>query len=75
MSESVRRDIALAVLPEMLRQFGAGRTLALRLWTGTDRFALRLTRKPPFRGVEQSVARWAHNPEVAGSSPVPATSF
>jgi hypothetical protein len=25
------------------------------------------------RGVEQSVARWAHNPKVAGSSPVPAT--
>ncbi len=25
------------------------------------------------RGVEQSVARRAHNPKVAGSSPVPAT--
>ena len=25
------------------------------------------------RGVEQLVARRAHNPEVAGSSPVPAT--
>ena len=25
------------------------------------------------RGVEQLVARWAHNPKVAGSSPVPAT--
>ncbi len=24
-------------------------------------------------GVEQLVARWAHNPEVAGSSPAPAT--
>ncbi len=24
-------------------------------------------------GVEQLVARWAHNPKVAGSSPVPAT--
>ena len=28
---------------------------------------------PRFRGVEQLVARRAHNPEVAGSSPVPAT--
>jgi hypothetical protein len=25
------------------------------------------------RGVEQLVARWAHNPKVTGSSPVPAT--
>ena len=24
-------------------------------------------------GVEQLVARWAHNPKVTGSSPVPAT--
>ena len=24
-------------------------------------------------GVEQLVARWAHNPKVAGSSPAPAT--
>ncbi len=24
-------------------------------------------------GVEQSVARWAHNPKVAGSNPAPAT--
>ena len=28
---------------------------------------------PRFRGVEQLVARRAHNPEVAGSNPVPAT--
>ena len=28
----------------------------------------------PHRGVEQLVARRAHNPKVAGSSPVPATS-
>ena len=27
----------------------------------------------PNRGVEQQVARRAHNPKVAGSSPVPAT--
>ena len=26
-----------------------------------------------YRGVEQLVARRAHNPEVAGSNPVPAT--
>ena len=25
------------------------------------------------RGVDSSVARWAHNPEVAGSNPAPAT--
>ena len=29
--------------------------------------------KIKYRGVEQMVARRAHNPEVAGSSPVPAT--
>ena len=28
---------------------------------------------PQYRGVEQLVARRAHNPKVAGSSPVPAT--
>ena len=27
------------------------------------------------RGIEQLVARWAHNPKVAGSSPAPATNF
>ena len=26
-----------------------------------------------YRGVEQLVARWAHNPKVTGSSPVSAT--
>ena len=26
-----------------------------------------------YRGMEQLVARWAHNPKVIGSSPVPAT--
>ncbi len=26
-----------------------------------------------YRGVEQLVARWAHNPKATGSSPVPAT--
>ena len=31
-------------------------------------------RATKYRGVEQMVARRAHNPEVAGSSPVPATS-
>ena len=30
---------------------------------------------PYRRGVEQLVARRAHNPEVAGSNPVPATNF
>ena len=26
-----------------------------------------------YRGVEQLVARWAHNPKVIGSSPISAT--
>jgi hypothetical protein len=26
-----------------------------------------------YRGMEQLVARWAHNPEVVGSNPSPAT--
>ena len=26
-----------------------------------------------YRGVEQLVARWAHNPKVVGSNPTPAT--
>ena len=30
---------------------------------------------PPNRGVEQLAARRAHNPEVAGSNPVPATNL
>ena len=30
-------------------------------------------RSKQYRGVEQLVARRAHNPEVAGSNPVPAT--
>ena len=32
-----------------------------------------IEKQPIYRGVEQLVARRAHNPEVAGSSPVPAT--
>ena len=32
-------------------------------------------RKQDYRGVEQSVARRAHNPKVTGSSPVPATNY
>ena len=32
-------------------------------------------RATKYRGVEQMVARRAHNPEVAGSSPVPATIY
>ena len=27
----------------------------------------------PYRGVEQLVARWAHNPKAVGSNPTPAT--
>ncbi len=33
----------------------------------------RSTFAPRYRGVEQLVARWAHNPKVIGSSPVSAT--
>ena len=29
--------------------------------------------KKQHRGMEQLVARWAHNPKVGGSSPPPAT--
>ncbi len=37
-----------------------------------SKFEITLGRKI-YRGVEQLVARWAHNPKVTGSSPVPAT--
>ncbi len=35
--------------------------------------ARKLHFKKVYRGVEQLVARWAHNPKVVGSSPAPAT--
>ena len=38
-----------------------------------DRFCGGPHSDPLYRGVEQLVARRAHNPEVAGSNPVPAT--
>ena len=31
------------------------------------------TAEEEYRGMEQLVARWAHNPKVVGSSPAPAT--
>ena len=34
---------------------------------------MRIFAKPKHRGVEQLVARRAHNPEAGGSSPSPAT--
>ena len=34
---------------------------------------VRILLPPPYRGMEQLVARRAHNPKVAGSSPAPAT--
>ena len=40
---------------------------------GSDPVPVRPRSPAPYRGVEQMVARRAHNPEVAGSSPVPAT--
>ena len=40
---------------------------------GSDPVPVRPRSPAPYRGVEQLVARRAHNPEVAGSSPVPAT--
>ena len=43
---------------------------------GSDTVPVRVRSPAPFikyRGVEQLVARRAHNPEVAGSSPVSAT--
>ena len=41
---------------------------------GSNPVPVRPRSPAPYRGVEQLVARRAHNPEVAGSSPVPATS-
>ncbi len=35
--------------------------------------SLRQSKTKIYCGVEQLVARWAHNPKVIGSSPVPAT--
>ncbi len=40
---------------------------------GRDPVPVRPRSPAPYRGVEQLVARRAHNPEVAGSNPVPAT--
>src|SRR5690349_24415436 len=34
-----------------------------------------VTLRSPVAGWSSSVARWAHNPEVAGSNPVPATKW
>ena len=46
-------------------------------WLGHIPFTDEITGSSPvpstYRGVEQLVARWAHNPKVTGSSPVPAT--
>ena len=36
-------------------------------------FAARNQRQKTYRGMEQLVARRAHNPKVVGSSPAPAT--
>ncbi len=44
-------------------------TVALDAALTRDRLA------PPNRGVEQLAARRAHNPEVAGSNPAPATNL
>jgi hypothetical protein len=40
---------------------------------GSNPVPVRPRSPAPYRGVEQLVARRAHNPEVAGSNPVPAT--
>ena len=40
---------------------------------GSNPVPVRPRSPAPYRGVEQLVARRAHNPEAAGSSPVPAT--
>ena len=40
---------------------------------GSDPVPVRSRSPAPYRGVEQLVARRAHNPEVGGSSPPPAT--
>ena len=40
---------------------------------GRDPVPVRSRSPAPYRGVEQLVARRAHNPEVVGSNPSPAT--
>ena len=40
---------------------------------GSDPVPVRSRSPAPYRGIEQLVARRAHNPEVGGSSPPPAT--
>jgi hypothetical protein len=44
---------------------------------GVTAAGVRIPLSPPsfYRGVEQLVARRAHNPEVEGSSPFPATNW
>ena len=42
-------------------------------FSGTSGIVTSAVQKTGHRGVEQLVARRAHNPEVAGPSPVPAT--
>src|SRR5689334_6750369 len=48
-------------------------------WRLSTRFgsgpAPSVTLRSPVAGWSSSVARWAHNPEVAGSNPVPATKW
>jgi hypothetical protein len=55
--------------------FNLKRSLSARLkcLTGLFFMAEKSTFVPPNRGVEQLVARWAHNPKVACSSHAPAT--
>jgi hypothetical protein len=46
------------------------------VWIGAISFMIVAIFRPPMNadcGVEQLVARWAHNPKVVGSSPTPAT--
>ena len=46
-------------------------------WSGRRPVTAEIAGSSPARtahcGVEQLVARWAHNPKVAGSNPAPAT--
>ena len=58
----------------MCRSGGIGRRPGLKIpWEQSRAGSTPVSGTTIYRGVEQLVARRAHNPEVAGSSPVPAT--
>ena len=65
---ALQNGVDIKTVSGMLGHYSAGFTL------DTYAHVTTAASPAPYRGVEQLVARRAHNPEVAGSSPVPATS-